>query len=329
MTWLAAVRGYLHQYGLLASPGAEHQLRRAQVQRRAGAGVLLGLAIFSLVAGSAASGAAAAPERILASTGDRPDPELPAGGQAEWLGHPSSPVPANRTLPEAEATPVPASEVTDLGIPTVALDAYRSAMATMDAADPGCRIDWSLIAGIGRVESDHGQYGGRHPAADGTVAPPILGIALDGRPGVALIRDTDGGRLDFDTTYDRAVGPMQFIPGTWSAFSDSDGDGNGVADPHNLYDAALAAANYLCSGPGDLSMESGQRSAVFRYNHSESYVDLVLSYAQAYAAGVKPSGPPPQPAGQLPTVPEDPITDPAHPGDPLPGDSSGEPTTSE
>jgi len=217
------------------------------------------------------------------------------------------------TLPGVPTT-VPASEVTDLGIPDVALDAYRSASASMEAADPGCRIDWSLIAGIGRVESDHGQSGGRVPAADGTVAPPILGIALDGRPGVALIRDTDAGTLDFDSTYDRAVGPMQFIPGTWAAFPDVDGDGNGRTDPHNLYDAALAAASYLCSGPGDLSEATGQRSAVYRYNHSDAYVDRVLFYAQAYAAGVKPSGPPPQPAGPPPVVPDKPVNNPANPG---------------
>ncbi|MBA3280197.1 MAG: hypothetical protein H0U22_16100, partial [Geodermatophilaceae bacterium] len=301
-------------------------------RRRAGAAILVGLAISSLMEGSSASGAAS-PERILASSRDVSVPELAAGVEPDRLGFPSVKLPDNGSLGKGTlpATPttttVPVSEVTDLGIPDVALAAYRSAMASMGRADPGCRIDWSLIAGIGRVESDHGQYGGRRPATNGTVAPPIVGIPLDGRPGVALIRDTDEGRLDFDTTYDRAVGPMQFIPGTWSAFTDADGDGDGVADPHNLYDAALAAAKYLCSGPGDLSAEPGKRSAVFRYNHSESYVDLVLSYAQAYAAGVKPSGPPPQPAGRIPTVPDDPITVPAHPIDSPPGDPSGPPTT--
>ena len=97
--------------------------------------------------------------------------------EGDWLGPPSVKVPDDEspppvTPPEAQPTTVPPSEVTDLGIPEVALDAYRSAAANMDEADSACQIDWSLIAGIGRVESDNGQFGGRRPGADGTVAPP-------------------------------------------------------------------------------------------------------------------------------------------------------------
>ncbi|MBA2390287.1 MAG: hypothetical protein H0V67_08525, partial [Geodermatophilaceae bacterium] len=320
------------------SEGSRRVFQSANAHRRLGGGVLAGLAMSSLIAGSSVSGAAAAPDRALASQRLGTDPLVGVGAQPSLLGYPWAMVPDNAgkdngalpgvtTTSSTTRTTVPVSEISDLGIPDVALEAYRTAAAYMDEADAACRIDWSLIAGVGRVESDHGQYGGRRPAADGAVQPPIVGIALDGRPGVALIRDTDGGRLDFDTTYDRAVGPMQFIPGTWSAFPDADGDGDGVADPHNLFDAALAAASYLCSGPGDLSTEAGQRSAVFRYNHSDTYVNTVLSYAQAYAAGVVPSGPPPQPAGPPPAVPEDPVTDPAHPGDPLPGNPGAPPTT--
>ncbi len=46
-------------------------------------------------------------------------------------------------------------------------------------------------------------------------------------------------------TYDRAVGPMQFLPGTWGRWG-SDGDRDGVSDPQDVDDAALAAARYLC-----------------------------------------------------------------------------------
>ncbi len=326
------VRGRRRIEQLLTVMPRAHQFRRAH-RRRAAVGVVVGLAMSSLVAGSSASGASASTERILAGSSDGSVREVGAGLELDRLDLASEKLPDHggrgkeASPTEPTTTTVPVSEVTDLGIPAVALQAYRSAMASMHEADPGCRIDWSLIAGIGRVESDHGRYGGRRPTIDGSVQPPILGIPLDGRPGVALIRDTDGGRLDFDTTYDRAVGPMQFIPGTWSAFPDADGDGNGIVDPHNLNDAALATASYLCSGPGDLSQETGQRSAVFRYNHSESYVDLVLAHAQAYAVGVTLSGPPPQPVGPPPTVPQDPVDNPAHPQAPLPPDPGSTPTT--
>ena len=85
-------------------------------------------------------------------------------------------------------------------------------------------------------------------------------------------------------TYDRAVGPMQFIPSTWSVVG-VDGDNDGRRNPQDIDDAALATAVYLCSGDDDLSAEQGQRASVYRYNHSNDYVDLVLSIMQAYMDG--------------------------------------------
>jgi hypothetical protein len=166
----------------------------------------------------------------------------------------------------------------------VALNAYRVAAARIGAALPACHLDWSLLAGIGRVESDHGRTGGATLGADGTSTPPVIGPALDGVH-FAYVADTDRGVWDHDTRYDHAVGPMQFIPSTWRAYA-IDADGNGTADPMDVNDAALAAAHYLCNAGGDLSTDAGQRRAVLAYNHSNSYVAQVLALAHAYAAGV-------------------------------------------
>ena len=177
-------------------------------------------------------------------------------------------------------------------IPMAALTAYRSAAAVEAVSSPGCRLSWPLLAGIGTVESDNGQYGGAVVLANGDTSPHILGPVLNGAGGVGAIRDTDGGRFDGDPTWDRAVGPMQFIPGTWASYG-ADGNGDGVRDPNNIKDAALAAANYLCAGGGNVTVESQARAAIMRYNHSVSYVDLVLRLAKAYAGGagtVVPNG---------------------------------------
>ena len=163
------------------------------------------------------------------------------------------------------------------GIPAAALDAYRRAATIVDAADAECKIDWALIAAIGKVESNHGRYGGNGIDRDGTVRPGIYGIPLNGSNNTAVIRDTDGGTYDRDLTWDRAVGPMQFIPGTWRSVG-VDANGDGRKDPQNMADAATATAVYLCSGPGDLSTDSGARSAVLRYNHSDAYADQVLAH---------------------------------------------------
>ncbi|MGY6499542.1 MAG: lytic murein transglycosylase [Acidimicrobiales bacterium] len=164
----------------------------------------------------------------------------------------------------------------------VGLDAYRSAAAVVNAEQPSCRLSWTVLAGIGRVESRHGTYGGATVLPDGTTSRRIIGIALDGGPGVMLIPDTDGGALDGDPVYDRAVGPMQFIPSTWRAYR-RDGNGNGRMDPHNLYDASAAAAAYLCrSGPG-LDQAGPLNRAILTYNRSQSYVDTVLGHSRSYA----------------------------------------------
>ena len=86
--------------------------------------------------------------------------------------------------------------------------------------------------------------------------PGIYGVALDGTQQVALIKDTDAGQYDADAKYDRAVGPMQFIPSTWSVVG-VDADGDAQRNPQDIDDAALATAVYLCSGEDDLSTLDG------------------------------------------------------------------------
>ena len=199
--------------------------------------------------------------------------------------------PASVTRPGVIAPGAPAGAASSVvagasanGIPAAALAAYQRAAQVIDTADKGCRIDWTLIAAIGRVESDHGRYGNNTLTGEGVSRPGIYGIPLDGSNGTSRISDTDAGELDDDPVFDRAVGPMQFIHSTWSMVG-VDGDGDGVRNPQDIDDAALATAVYLCSGDEDLSTEAGRRAAVYRYNHSERYVDLVLSIMAAYADG--------------------------------------------
>ena len=199
--------------------------------------------------------------------------------------------PANIAVPGEIAPSVPKGTEAKViesastnGIPAAALAAYQRAAQVIGTADPSCKIEWPLVAAIGRVESDHGRYGGNVLNAEGVSRPGIYGIPLDGSNNTQRISDTDAGQYDNDKTFDRAVGPMQFIPSTWSVVG-VDGDGDGQRNPQDIDDAALATAVYLCSGDEDLSTRAGQESAVFRYNHSDEYVDLVLSIMEAYASG--------------------------------------------
>lgn len=163
-----------------------------------------------------------------------------------------------------------------LGIPAMALSAYRNAELKMAAAAPGCGVSWNLLAGIGRIESMHANGGATD--ARGTAIQPIYGPTLDGTlPGnEIIIQSSVGNRV----TYARAMGPMQFLPGTWARYA-TDGDDDGVADPQNLFDSTLAAARYLCSGGLNLRDPAQVMAALLRYNNSMPYAQNVLGWPPA------------------------------------------------
>jgi len=190
------------------------------------------------------------------------------------------------TLPGAPTPlPLPAYELPDgpLGIPATALAAYKNAADILGRELSACHIDWALIASIGRIESNHARGG--YVDAAGTTREPILGPQLNGQGGFAAIPDTDQGVLDTDPVWDRAVGPTQFIPATWKAYA-SDGNGDGKSDPNNIFDAALATGRYLCSGGFDLADPDQLRGAIHRYNNSDTYVNTVILWAEAYRNGI-------------------------------------------
>jgi membrane-bound lytic murein transglycosylase B len=167
------------------------------------------------------------------------------------------------------------------GIPERALFAYASAHVAIAGEQPECSVDWATIAAIGSVESNHGRHGGAVLDESGHSQPAIIGRALDG-DGVAKIEDTDDGLFDGDTTWDRAVGPMQFIPSTWARWA-SDANGDDVADPNQIDDAAMATARYLCAS-GSMTSADAWRTAIYSYNHDSDYVDKIARVANEYAA---------------------------------------------
>jgi len=173
------------------------------------------------------------------------------------------------------------------GIPARALSAYVSATARTAVEDPACALPWTLLAAVGRVESDHGRAGGSVLGPDGVARPPLLGEAAAGS-GAGVIPDTDGGRWDGDGAADLAVGPLQLLPWAWADYGDDSGSGR-EPDPQNIDDAALAAARYLCTVPtgafGDLSTPAGQWLAAYGYNHATGFADLVLALSLSYASG--------------------------------------------
>jgi membrane-bound lytic murein transglycosylase B len=253
------------------------------------------LALAALLAGAASAGEYLVPA-IAPVAAPSPGPSAvdvntpPSPGEAE--AEPSlGPTPSTSAAPgpSPTASSAPQSALAGwatrmspaVGVPVVAMQAYGYAQLRAQQSLPGCHLTWTTLAGIGKVESDHGRTGGTFLLPDGRALPPIIGAALDGTDGRALIKDTDHGVLDGDPVYDRAVGPMQFIPDTWSKFQ-IDADNDGVADPNDINDAAMAAANYLCSGGRDLSDGPAWWSAVLAYNAVRAYAMSVFNAANDY-----------------------------------------------
>lgn len=203
---------------------------------------------------------------------------------------PPPPSPGASSTPEVSETVL----LTGVTLPSAVHQAYLNAERRLAQTQPACRLDWAVLAGIGQVESDHARGGSL--TADGATVEPIVGPALDGN-GFAAIPDSDGGRLDGDPRWDRAVGPMQFLPTTWAVWG-TDGNDDTVADPHNMYDAVLSAGRYLCTGGRDLSDPQQLRTAVLSYNRSDTYADTVLAWIDYYRGA-----PPPDPARSEPPAP--------------------------
>ncbi|MEU3195064.1 lytic transglycosylase domain-containing protein, partial [Streptomyces sp. NPDC006992] len=282
--------------GVRSAPARPGGGRRVRLRRRAAGTALAALAVAALTA-SQAPGAVGPPEAREPWKPVRTGTPYPEGAADDGSYHVELPPLADPDGIRSARTPGLRDRAeAESGIPATVLRAYRNAERRLRAQDPGCGLRWELLAALGKVES--GQARGGDLRSDGTTRRPILGPVLDGG-GFARITDTDGGAWDGDTRFDRAVGPMQFIPGTWRSWG-ADGNGDGRKDPHNIHDAALAAGRYLCAGDRDLTRPAQLRAAVLSYNHSGAYLRTVLAWFDFYREGTHavPDG-----EGVLPTSP--------------------------
>ncbi|MEV8098887.1 lytic murein transglycosylase [Kitasatospora sp. NPDC085879] len=301
------------------------------------AGLLRAAAAAVVLAAVAAPSGPAGPERAepVGAVGAAVSAESTAlpmdgGGRRAWPQPPAAAAPVAPAAPAGNRAAVPEPADGPAGLPATVFAAYRNAAAAVAVSDPGCHLPWELLAAIGRVESGHAD-GGR-VRSDGTTATPILGPALDGN-GFAAIADTDGGAVDGDGRWDRAVGPMQFIPSTWAQWG-ADGNGDGRRDANNVHDAALAAGRYLCAGSRDLAEPAQLDAAILGYNHSAEYLRTVKGWLAHYRSGAVATPDvvlPPRPAVHTPAPAPSPSVSPTAPaGQPSPSPTaqpSPSPTT--
>ncbi len=146
----------------------------------------------------------------------------------------------------ADASTLSPSEHARQDIPSDMLALYQ------DAADTCPGFQWTVVAAIGKLETDHAR------------APDQVSTA--------------GAR-----------GPMQFMPATFERYG-VDGDGDGRISITDVDDAVFSAVNYLCANGAGNQEQLWQ--AIWHYNHSAAYVREVLQLAASYAEFVLVEGSP-------------------------------------
>ena len=187
----------------------------------------------------------------------------------------------------------------DTAIPASAFAAYHAAEVNLAQSNAGCHLPWWILAGVGRIESGHAAEG--RVDADGTTLGPILSAAPTSSTSSSFVADTDGGAYDHSASYDRAVGPMQIMPAVWSEMG-QDGNGDGLADPDNIFDSATTAGALMCSVGGNLSQPRNLAKALLSMDGSTAYVQSVVSWGVAYRASATVTD---NATGLVPTVPQE------------------------
>ena len=290
-------------HGFRRAPRAREMARglRAWSARPSGRLALPAVLLLVLVLVVVGAGAIAIP---MSAGSRKAAPEATAGDltPAPTLSDGQVPLPSTGPPVTGGATPSPGATVTTgppvagrpadvlagwatqtggkVDVPWVAMQGYGYAEMVIAQTRPQCHLKWTTLAAIGKIESNHGRFNATL-GNDGESTPRILGPVLNGTNNTQRIDDTDGGVLDGDTTYDRAVGPMQFIPSTWQTHK-VDADNDGLTDINDIDDAALAAGNYLCQGGRDMDRATDWWNAILSYNDVRVYAQDVFDAANDY-----------------------------------------------
>src|SRR5919107_6351360 len=166
---------------------------------------MLGLAALAVTTSASAAGIGTSAAKQSAETDASVEPPVVAQlSAAESIVRKT---PSVRAL-EVGATPLGARRPLPLDsaradetgtLPGPAAYAYTFASSALEEAEPGCGLRWSLLAAIGRIESDHGRAGAARLSDRGVVAPAVRSARLDGSEGTSRVADTDAGDLDGNT----------------------------------------------------------------------------------------------------------------------------------
>ncbi len=228
-----------------------------------------------------------------------PSQEKLSAAAADIVSHPPDPATVAEVVAHENDPPqimsIPEGDAPDSPPPPNAIAAYRRYQGVLDQAQEQYGVAPSVILGILSVESDFGADTGRKPLvpvllalAQSPSAPKRAQAASDLKSLTLLAARGDlGGKTPSQMVgnYAGAYGPPQFLASSQLAYGRS-ADGGGT-NLYSLPNSIMSVANYLKMNGYDRSVSG----SIFRYNHSQDYVNLVLNRSRRIAAAIK-SAPP-------------------------------------
>ena len=159
-------------------------------------------------------------------------------------------------------------------LPGAAFSAYRRASSMLQETDGRCEVPAALLAGIGRIMSNHGRAEGSQLQTGGLTSDRLVGLA--GSP----TADVDGGQIDLSPVTDSRVGPLQVLPGQWLEFLPV---GAIESSPDWIYSSAIVTGRVLCSAGKGLKSNEGIHRALNAFTNNASLTEAILGSARQIA----------------------------------------------
>jgi cell wall-associated NlpC family hydrolase len=159
-------------------------------------------------------------------------------------------------------------------LPGAAFSAYRRASSMLQETDGRCEVPAALLAGIGRIMSNHGRAEGSQLQTGGLTSDRLVGLA--GSP----TADVDGGQIDLSPVTDSRVGPLQVLPAQWLEFLPV---GAIESSPDWIFSSAIVTGRVLCSAGKELKSNEGIHRALNAFTKNASLTEAILGSARQIA----------------------------------------------
>ena len=147
-------------------------------------------------------------------------------------------------------------------------------------------VEKEIILGILRVETNFGSHTGSYPVFNSLLSMALIENRRSSWAEEELIellricKEQNKDPLSIKGSWAGAFGICQFMPTSYAKFA-VDGNNDGAIDLFDLYDAVASIANYLKSHGFEKNRPTGNREAVYAYNHCDNYVKAIFAYAKA------------------------------------------------